>query len=108
MRAMQVRGGAIMRLRTLLLLAAIAASNLAWYCAYRVQDLAAMQEQGLRDEADWLLGKGGWYHIAREGGGQARVVCDRFGSLVVDCGTLGADAEQVRDEQDNRTDGGKR
>jgi hypothetical protein len=102
-----------MRLRTLLLLSAIAASNLAWYCAYRVQDLAVMQEQGLRDQADWLLGKGGWYHIAREGSGRARVVCDnggdatvradgRFGSLVVDCGTLGADAERVRDEQDNR------
>jgi hypothetical protein len=61
-------------------------------------DRAYMQEEGLRNEADYLLGKGGYYRVERIADGQVRVIClnggdatvrptDQFGSLIVDCGT---------------------
>jgi hypothetical protein len=62
-------------------------------------DREYMQEEGLRNQADYLLGKGGYYRVERLGDGQLRVVCtnggdatirpepDQFGSIVVDCGT---------------------
>jgi hypothetical protein len=62
-------------------------------------DRVCQQEEGLRDEADFLLGKGGWYRIEREGDGRVKVSCKNggdatvrvpeggeFGSLIVDCG----------------------
>jgi hypothetical protein len=62
-------------------------------------DREYMQEEGLRNEGDYLLGKGGYYRIERLGDGQLRIVCtnggdatirpepDQFGSIIVDCGT---------------------
>lgn len=85
---------------SLILLGGIALSNLCWYGAYRANDRAYMQEEGLRDEADSILRAlpdTSVYEMRKTDAGELYVYCQNhgdatvrpsvdFGSIIVSCG----------------------